>query len=230
VLEGAQATRAEVLKHAAAREYLHFACHGQYHWSNVELSGLFLADGLLTLDELAGAELDLTALRLVTLSACETGVAQIFRRVSGNVFTTAADEYIGLSTGLLRTGAPAVLCSLWPVDDYATSLLMGAFYQRHLGEALSIGRALREAQRWVRGLRLDELRQRLAAELESLERRRAAGAADAADERQAEELRIWLEELEVAPAGEPPLSHPYYWAGFNAVGAVLEGPPRRRPV
>jgi CHAT domain-containing protein len=38
------------------------------------------------------------------------------------------DDYIGLSRAFLSAGAPAVLATLWPVDDKATGFLMTQFY------------------------------------------------------------------------------------------------------
>jgi CHAT domain-containing protein/tetratricopeptide (TPR) repeat protein len=200
VLDGDAATRSEVLRRAAGCEYLHFACHAFYHWSNVERSGLNLADGTLTLDEIA--DLDFASIRLVTLSACESGLPQVFRRVSGNVFTAAPDEYLGITAAFLQVGVPAVVGSLWPVDDYATCLLMQTFYRSHLRGRMSVARALREAQRWVRDLGPDDLRRRLDQEPES------------------PQLQAWREEMEADASGAPPLDHPYFWAGFIAVGAV----------
>jgi CHAT domain-containing protein len=75
-------------------------------------------DKCLTLDEIFS--LDLEQCRLVTLSACETGLID---------FKNTSDEYIGLPSGFLLAGSSSVVSSLWNVDDLSTSLLMIKFYQ-----------------------------------------------------------------------------------------------------
>jgi len=152
-LEGNAATVAAVIKTAPGCHYLHLACHGFYDWWDPMQSGLTLAAGQkLTLSQLI-AELDLSASRLVTLSACEIGMTDIRR---------SPDEYLGLPAGLLQAGAPAVVGTLWPVADLATGLLLERFYRNLLGHAgnqpLPAASALRAAQRWLRDVSVEELR------------------------------------------------------------------------
>src|SRR5207237_9166353 len=90
-------------------------CEGEVGWhEEPELSGL-----------------DLPAL-LVFLSACETGLGQLSR----------GDELVGLQRAFLYAGTPAVVTTLWKVDDRASFVLMREFYVRLKtaapGEALSL--------------------------------------------------------------------------------------------
>jgi CHAT domain-containing protein len=55
------------------------------------------------------------------------------------------DELIGLARGFLSAGSPAVMMSLWTIDDEATTELMSSFY-RELVRAKSCAEALRAAQ------------------------------------------------------------------------------------
>jgi len=186
-LEGSTATVEAVMKAASGCHYLHLACHGSYDWWDPMRSGLTLAAGQrLTLSRLI-AELDLGASRLVTLSACETGMTNT--RLS-------PDEYLGLPAGLLQAGAPAVIGTLWPVDDLATGLLLERFYRNLLGHAgnqpLPAASALRAAQRWLRDITVKALREQ-------------GGDAAVA--------------FAQAQANETPFSHPYYWAAFTFSGA-----------
>jgi CHAT domain-containing protein len=80
------------------------------------------------------SELDLTAARLITLSACETGITDIHE---------SPDEYLGMTAAFLQAGAPAVVSTLWAVDDVSTMLLMERFYQLHLEEKQDLPEALR---------------------------------------------------------------------------------------
>ncbi len=203
VLAGAAATQAAVVERAGGCSYLHFACHGFYDWSDVMSSGLLLAEGdPLTLAELV-SDLALGAARLVTLSACESGLADIQR---------APDEYVSLVAGFLRAGAPAVLATLWPVDDLACALVVEDFYRRHLQEGEPIARALAGAQAWLRELRRDEVLARVRA---ARDKARARGADD-----ERARLGVIIEFLRGAPPEHRPFASPYFWASFIAAGAA----------
>jgi CHAT domain-containing protein len=112
-------------------------------------SGLLLTGGTaLTLSEVV-ARLDLSAARLVSLSACEIGLTD---------FRESPDEW--LPAGFMQAGAPAVIGTLWAVNDLSTMLLMERFYQLHLQGGLDIPRALLEAQIWLRDVSAGSLAER----------------------------------------------------------------------
>jgi CHAT domain-containing protein/tetratricopeptide (TPR) repeat protein len=147
-----EATVDAVMEAALVCNYLHFSCHGFYNWQDAMQSGLVLAEGKpLTMAEII-AKLDLGRARLITLSACETGLTEIRQ---------SPDEYLGLPAGFLQAGAPAVISTLWPVADLSTMLLMQRFYRNLLGDGgnapLSLASALREAQQWLRTATAEEL-------------------------------------------------------------------------
>jgi CHAT domain-containing protein len=127
-----QATLSALHAHASTADVLHLACHGQFRQDNPLFSSLRLADGVLTVQDAYNLELNC---RLVVLSACETGVSAI----------TPGDELIGLVRGFFAAGAPALLVSLWPVDDDATATLMTHVYAR-LQQGDGVAAALRAAQ------------------------------------------------------------------------------------
>jgi CHAT domain-containing protein len=129
----ASATLAALREHAPAADVLHLACHGQFRPDNPLFSSLRLADGWLTVRD--AYSLDLRC-GLVTLSACETGANMI----------APGDEMIGLARGFISAGAPALLISLWTVDDEATAAFMASFYTR-LQTGVGLAAALRHAQR-----------------------------------------------------------------------------------
>lgn len=85
------------------------------------------------------AELDLTGTQLVVLSACDTGLGDIF----------AGEGVWGFQLALRVAGAQAVVMSLWKVDDEATRALMANFYH-HLLAGKGKASALREAAIEVR--------------------------------------------------------------------------------
>ncbi len=89
-------------------------------------------DGILTALEVAG--LDLQGTKLVTLSACDTGVGEV----------RAGEGVYGLRRALALAGSEAQVMSLWPVSDLATRDLMIEYYR-----ALQQGRGRTEALRQV---------------------------------------------------------------------------------
>ena len=199
LMEGA-ANSSAVIAQSPGRSYLHFSCHGFYNWEDAMRSGLILADGTaLTLSEII-ARLDLSAARLVTLSACETGLTDIRQ---------SPDEYLGLPAGFLQAGAPAVLSTLWAVNDRSTTLLMVHFYRRHLLDGLQPSAALRQAQRWLR----DTTNAEKAAYFEALllESADSDMTSDSADE--------LYKTLVLAKPDARDFDHPFYWAAFTYTGA-----------
>jgi CHAT domain-containing protein len=199
ILRGAAATQEAILATAPGYGYLHFACHGFYNWREAMRSGLVLAGGdPFELGEIIAPGFDLGASRLVTLSACETGLIE---------FDQTPDEYIGLPAGFLQAGAPAVVSTLWAVNDLSTSLLMREFYRLHLAEQQDIAHALRNAQRWLRDATSAELG--LAALYEHLYL--ASGKSD--------RLAFSAMRYYRAIPNEKPFEHPYHWAAFVLSGA-----------
>ena len=149
-LLGTDATETAI-KQTKSPKILHIATHGFFTTppeatkTNPLLnSGLVLAgfqlgksgndDGILTALEVSN--LNLTNTKLVTLSACETGLG-----------TTSNGEGIyGLRRALTIAGAESQVISLWKVSDDATKDLMINYYTRlNQGEGRSI--ALHNAQR-----------------------------------------------------------------------------------
>ncbi len=205
MLSGAEASPEAVMKHAMAA-YLHFCCHGLYNWNDPMQSCLVLANHKpLTLSEIIG-QLKLDNTRLVTLSACETGITDIRQ---------SPDEYLGLPAGFLQAGAPAVLSTLWEVNDLSTMLLMDRFYQLHLRDKLEIPHALRQAQIWLREITARELAQRFADEEE-----KALNAHTRMCIETASDYFTCFADLAACHGREyRPYAHPYYWAAFTFSGA-----------
>ncbi|TDV40985.1 CHAT domain-containing protein [Actinophytocola oryzae] len=136
---GDDASRARLADGLAARpDVVHLACHGRFDGRRPTDSAVLLAPADTRPDaELSAADvfgLDLRV-NLVTLSACESGVSA----------NRPGDELIGLTRAALHAGAPALVVSLWEVDDLSTELLMTAFY-RQLRDGVAPAEALRQAQ------------------------------------------------------------------------------------
>ncbi|MDT8325669.1 MAG: CHAT domain-containing protein, partial [Bacteroidota bacterium] len=132
VLTRAEAEEAVVKREAGDKDLLHFATHGELNKKDPMQSRILLAaaepdsinNGDLTVAKIFN--LDLDAL-LVTLSACQT--AQLAGE-EGEF--TPGDDLIGLTRSFMYAGSPAVIASLWYVDDAATLAWMRQFYRSWL--------------------------------------------------------------------------------------------------
>ncbi|NEO72372.1 CHAT domain-containing tetratricopeptide repeat protein [Moorena sp. SIO3H5] len=195
--------------------YLHFSCHGYFNFQEPRKSALILANAdkspaaepnserylriseeevvdlekCLTIDEVF--DLQLEQCRLVTLSACETGLID---------YTNISDEYIGLPSGFLVAGTPAVVSSLWMVNDLSTALLMIKFYQ-NLREQMALAVALNQAQFWLR----DSTQAQLLTWSMQL-------PLDNSLMKKIEQALDWFN------SDEQPFKNPYYWAAFCVIG------------
>ncbi|MEC4813260.1 MAG: CHAT domain-containing protein [Scytonema sp. PMC 1069.18] len=177
---------------------LHFACHGEFNLKSPLESALLLAkeegsseDGRLTLAEIFG--LNLTHNRLVTLSACETGLTDP---------NSTSDEYISLPSGFLYAGSSSVVSSLWTVNDLSTAILMIKFYE-NLHQGLSLAVALNQAQLWLRDATKNQLKNWIEQHQLTLTLRKAIPIID---------------KQPLSVDSERPFHDPFYWAAFCAVG------------
>jgi CHAT domain-containing protein/tetratricopeptide (TPR) repeat protein len=204
------ATPEAVVRESAGRTYLHFACHGFYDWEDVMQSALiFAAERRFTLSEII-SKLNLNAARLVTLSACETGLTE---------FQRSPDEYVGLPAGFLQAGAPAVVASLWAVNDLSTALLIKHFYICLLdGDpdgpnegTLPLSSALRRAQQWLR----DKVTAEIAAKI-CLQRKEQAFK-EKEDDAFLKAHKASIHYGLMMPDSLP-FAHPVYWAPFALSG------------
>ena len=219
ILSKQQATKTALLDNLetiAQAHYVHFSCHGSFDFQTPLISSLILAGAIestdsptptgqkslrlrsggqanpakcLTLQDIF-ATLNLPKCRLVTLSACETGLTDT---------TKQSDDCIGLATGFLYAGSQGVLSSLWSVDDFATAYLMIKFYENL--ETADMAVALNTAQLWLRDATQSKLLEwigKLKLDLESTQH-----------------IKGFLESYD---SDETPFESPVFWAAFCAIG------------
>jgi CHAT domain-containing protein/tetratricopeptide (TPR) repeat protein len=129
LLTGKSATKAAVERLESPR-ILHIASHGFFLQNKVEnpllRSGLALAganlkhgpldDGILT--ALEASALNLRGTKLVTLSACDSGIGEV--RNGEGVY--------GLRRAFVLAGSETLVMTLWPVSDASSLEVMAAFY------------------------------------------------------------------------------------------------------
>jgi CHAT domain-containing protein len=132
VFLGAEATFERLDQCARTCRLLHLASHAIFRRDNPMFSALKLGDSWLSFYDIFNLRLNA---ELVTLSACETGMNEVF----------PGDELFGLMRGFLYAGAPSLIVSLWRVNDRSTAEFMRWLYTG-LSEGLSKRAALRLAQ------------------------------------------------------------------------------------
>jgi len=223
VLKEDEATKeAFELQSPETANYAHFSCHGYFNFDNPLLSALLLGGckispippdpdssrylpesknsaidlhKCLTLEDIF--RLDLRQCRIVSLSACETGITD---------FTSISDEYIGLPSAFLYAGASNVLSTLWSVTDLSAALLMIRFYEYFQSRVDGgVGKnnatvSLKLAQQWLRELTRDGFGVWI----------------------QSWKSLFNLEQKQVIIAKfvkqKHPFASPYYWAAFQSIG------------
>lgn len=127
-----------VKQHIQDKNYIHIATHGilnktQPLYTYLLMSSSEQDDGRLTVNEIFGMDLQC---KLVTLSACETGLGDIGE----------GDDLTGLSRAFIYAGSASVIVSLWKVDDAMTAWIMVRFYQ-YIQQKHAAAEALALAQR-----------------------------------------------------------------------------------
>ncbi len=202
------------LETLAQAHYVHFSCHGSFDFQTPLMSSLILAGAMESTDSPTGtkslrlrsggqanpskcltlqdifATLNLPNCRLVTLSACETGLTDT---------TKQSDDCIGLATGFLYAGSQGVVSSLWSVDDFATAYLMIKCYENLATADMAI--AINTAQIWLR----DATQSKLLEWIGELK----------LDSESTQLIKGFLESYD---PDEKPFEIPFYWAAFCAIG------------
>jgi CHAT domain-containing protein/Tfp pilus assembly protein PilF len=143
VAKGFDANRETAMSSALGQyQIIHFATHGFLNSEHPELSGLVFTttdrygvktNGLMPLHDIYS--LDLSA-ELTVLSACQTALG---KEIKG-------EGLVGLAHGFMAAGSKSVVASLWKVDDRATAILMGDFYESMLQKGMPPAAALRAAK------------------------------------------------------------------------------------
>ncbi len=147
VLYEGEARKARFFELAGGYRILHFATHGIVT-PDPAASHLKMSDAQLTVNEIMGFEGLEGKTDLVVLSACQTAMEK---------GQATEDEPISIASAFATAGAPALVASLWSVNDQATSELMSRFYdglQRRGAEADTL-EALRRAQLGVMSMELN---------------------------------------------------------------------------
>ncbi len=212
--EASEMTLQNRRKELQSSHCIHFSCHGKFNHDSPLDSALLLADPEGDLGESANLtlaevfeKLDLRECRLVTFSACESGI------IDPNIIS---DEYVGLPSGFLFAGSSSVVSTLWTVDPLATALFMTKFYRNlHRMPTLnegSIAITLNKTQTWLKNFSSQKL-----ARIKNSEKFQQLLLEIFADNER--DYKKFKELLEATVKRDSyPFAKPYYWTAFIATG------------
>lgn len=193
----APTTAATALNSLQGADYWHIASHGAWDIGDPTRSGLRIVPGHPTTVTDVLSTRSVPAPRLVFLSACETDLINVNQDLN---------NFVGLQTAFLASGAAAVVGTQWPADDAAASLLAAKFYVLHVQDRLEPAAALRQSQTWLRTSAASDLLSEVTTMV----------ANSSADEVTSESISGFLADL---PGDQKPFEHPYYWGGYQLYGA-----------
>jgi CHAT domain-containing protein len=135
-----EATEDQFKSFASGFSIIHLAIHGKADTINRYDSRLLFKfnpdseeDGQLHAYELYN--IDLSNNQLAVLSACETGLG---RQIEG-------EGLFSIARGFAYAGCPAMVMSLWKVNDKSTAMLMKYFYE-NLSQGMNKDKALQQAK------------------------------------------------------------------------------------
>jgi CHAT domain-containing protein len=140
-------------------------------------------------------------LRLIVLSACESGSTE---------FYDVPDESIGFPAAFMAAGATTVLATQWKVDEVAAALLCDRFYRALLQDNMAALDALAAAQRWLRGASVPVIAR-------AVEKMQQTNVAAPPGVRAL--LRDFLASIASERADQTPFSAAEHWGAFVLVGA-----------
>ncbi|MCB0838545.1 MAG: CHAT domain-containing protein, partial [Bacteroidetes bacterium] len=128
-----KANKETFLSHASQADLIHISAHARVNDATPKLSAIYFGneDSLLILDLF---NLSLKA-QLVTLSACETGMGELYQ----------GEGIMSLARGFTYAGASSIINSLWQVNDETTAKVITQFY-RELVAGKPKDEALQQAQ------------------------------------------------------------------------------------
>lgn len=136
---GAEANELLFKKEAPQHGVLHLAMHGLVDKTNPEFSGLAMTEDNNKKEDnfLYAYEIKQMSLKagLVVLSACETGIGKYQR----------GEGVVSIGRGFMYAGAPALLMTLWSLNDQSGALIIESFY-KNLSSGMQKDVAIREAK------------------------------------------------------------------------------------
>ena len=130
---GFKANKKQFIQTAPRADIIHLSTHACLNKEDPMQSRIFFAnEDYLTTEEIY--DLDIQA-KMVVLSACQTGLGQIYK----------GEGMISLARAFAQAGCPSITMSLWSVVDETTSQIMINYYE-NLDDGINKSRALQKAK------------------------------------------------------------------------------------
>ncbi len=117
-LIGESADRTRVLKKLGGSRWAHLSCHGMQSFRDPSTSGPILADGVLSISQVAEAKMEPG--ELMFLSACHGHTSGL----------TAADEVVTIAAAFSYMGWRNIVSTTWTVADEVAKVVAKDFYTR----------------------------------------------------------------------------------------------------
>lgn len=167
----------------------HLVFAGYNRWISSVTESSCCGNGILTADEIS--RMDLRKTELVVLSACQSGLGDI-----------AYSSVRGLISAFSAAGARWMVSHMWVASDFATPILMDAFYKAYHNQGRDVPDALSYAKNYLKTVTIGELRRDGWLDLPK-------------DDRFTEETLWEMEELRQWPEDEMPFADEFFWGGFT---------------
>tara|TARA_R110002012_G_scaffold320402_2_gene543938 strand:+ start:47235 stop:50087 length:2853 start_codon:yes stop_codon:yes gene_type:complete len=137
IFDGNKASIPNFKKHVDTYNLIHFATHASANdefpdYSYLAFENTDSISNLLYVKDLYNYTIDAD---LVTLSACQTGFGKLQK----------GEGMLSLARGFNYAGVPAIVTTLWKINDQSTAEIMDFFY-KNLSDGLSKKEALRQAK------------------------------------------------------------------------------------
>ncbi|NEW81172.1 MAG: CHAT domain-containing protein [Mariniphaga sp.] len=139
VLKGGQATIANFRSNLNGGVILHLAMHAELDTLHSGSSSLIFAPDVKNAGNYRLYNYEIGQMNIISpmvvLSACNTGGGKLY----------SGEGLMSLARSFVLAGVPAVIETLWPVEDVAGSKIMGSFY-KYLAQGMPKNIALRQAK------------------------------------------------------------------------------------
>lgn len=167
----------------------HLVFAGYNKWVANKTESSCCGNGVLTADEIS--RMDLKKTELVVLSACQSGLGD-----------TSYGSVRGLLSAFSAAGARWIVSHMWRASDFATVILMDAFYDALQNKGYDVPDALRYAKYYLKNTTIEILCQH--------------GWLDLPDNgRFSPDTIREAKDLQRSPQDEKPFEDEYFWGGFT---------------
>ena len=146
-------------------------------------------NGMITADEVS--RLDLRTVELAVLSSCYSGLND----------SIINKGFYGMIGAMSAAGVKYVVSHLWEADDFATAILMDAFYYQYIQMQKTPPEALRLAKKYLKRVTVGELK-------------RCEWFKDIRKNNSDGRIRKLIEQYETADERIRPFKSEAYWSGF----------------